>query len=724
MIKSSYKYLYVKYNIHINMIKKGLATSFIIFLILIICGGFVSAQDNSTQNMEFEEVSEDVQIDKNEQIVLSSNESGTTIEDKKDANFDIGFEEVFIQNCWTRPEGPSLFIYPAAENMTGNFTVHIDNKYYAKGGVDDFLDPFNEIWAPFYGLGNHTIKVQYSGDDTYKPLTKAHIFSVELINIRMPNEEYVLENDAISISMVPKASGTATLYINGEKKKTIKVKPLDDDAADVGYENNVYIELDEYVKFGETYNVSVTFNGKNEGKTLKASKSGKITNVTYKIEILAEDDYEYGFNTIDIITPKFIIKDNLNAFIDGEKVKVYQLEYDEYNPITYYVKFDKCKVGTHAFSVNYTGDDKYPAKSVNTTFKVYSKIYIEEDTALYNSSLPVKLKLPSDATGNLTVYLGKDNESYEFYASQALVNGSAKIDVLGERIGKYYLKATYDGNYEVENITDYTIDIQPVITYPTSMIWGEKKYVTIQTDKDANGTLYFYRMWKLYKQVDVINGSAKIPLDNLPIGKYYDGETTILYNSSAYELELWDYLLSVKPKLTLTGPTSMYYGDTASYSLKVYGANGKVLGKGKTVTIKIGTKSFKVKTNAKGIATLKIPNTITAGKYTVKAIYSSFSTSKKFTVKQVLTLKKVTVKKSAKKLIITATLKKGKTVIKSKLVTFKFNGKTYKTKTNAKGIAKVTIPKSVLSKLKVGKKLTYQSTYIKNTVKQTVKIQK
>ena len=625
------------------MIKKGLATSFIIFLILIICGGFVSAQDNSTQNMEFEEINEDVQIDKNEQIVLSSNESGTTIEDKKDANFDIGFEEVFIQNCWTYPDGPSFFIYPAAENMTGNFTVHIDNKYYTTGGVDGFLDLFsNEIWAPFYSLGNHTIKVKYSGDDTYKPLTKTHIFSVELINIRMPNEEYVLENDAISISMVPKASGTATLYINGEKKETIKVKPLDDDAADVGYSNNVYIELDEYVKFGETYNVSVTFNGKNEGKTLKASKSGKITNVTYKIEIMSLDDYEYGLkDTIHIITPKDIIKDNLNVFIDGEKVKVYQKydEDDEYNPYTYYVKIDDCKVGTHTISVNYTGDDKYPAKSANTTFKVYSDIYLEEYTALYNSSLPVKLKLPSDATGNLTVYIGKDNESYEFYASQALVNGSAEIDVLRESIGKYYLKATYDGNYEVENITDYTIDIQPVITFPTSMIWGEKRYVTIQTDKDANGTLYFNRMWKLYKQAEVINGSARIPLDNLPIGKYYDGETTILYNSSNYELGLWEYWLTVKPKLTLTGQTSMYYGDTASYSLKVYGANGKVLGKGKTVTIKIGTKSFKVKTNAKGIA-------------------------------------------------------------------------------------KVTIPKSVLSKLKVGKKLTYQSTYIKNTVKQTVKIQK
>jgi invasion protein IalB len=72
---------------------------------------------------------------------------------------------------------------------------------------------------------------------------------------------------------------------------------------------------------------------------------------------------------------------------------------------------------------------------------------------------------------------------------------------------------------------------------------------------------------------------------------------------------------------------------------------------------------------------------------------------------------------------LTATLK-NKKVIKNKQVTFKFNGKTYKAKTNSKGIAKVTIPKSVLTKLKAGKKITYQATYLKNTVKKTVKVQK
>ncbi|WP_405268220.1 pectate lyase-like adhesive domain-containing protein [Methanobrevibacter sp.] len=89
-----------------------------------------------------------------------------------------------------------------------------------------------------------------------------------------------------------------------------------------------------------------------------------------------------------------------------------------------------------------------------------------------------------------------------------------------------------------------------------------------------------------------------------------------------------------------------------------------------------------------------------------------------------LTLKKVTVKKSAKKLVLTATLKKGSTPIKSKKITFKFNGKTYKVKTNKKGIAKLTIKKSILKKLKVGKKITYKVIYGKLTVKRTAKVKK
>ena len=76
-----------------------------------------------------------------------------------------------------------------------------------------------------------------------------------------------------------------------------------------------------------------------------------------------------------------------------------------------------------------------------------------------------------------------------------------------------------------------------------------------------------------------------------------------------------------------------------------------------------------------------------------------------------LTSKSVTIKRSASSLVITATLKKGASAIKGKLVTVKFNGKTYKIKTNNKGIAKLTIGKNVLKKLKVGKNINYQASF-------------
>ena len=87
-------------------------------------------------------------------------------------------------------------------------------------------------------------------------------------------------------------------------------------------------------------------------------------------------------------------------------------------------------------------------------------------------------------------------------------------------------------------------------------------------------------------------------------------------------------------------------------------------------------------------------------------------------------MKKVAVKKSADKLIITATLKEGKKALKGKKITFRFNGEKYTAKTNKKGIAKITIKAKVLKKLKVGKKITYKATYLKDTVKRTVKVKK
>ena len=96
--------------------------------------------------------------------------------------------------------------------------------------------------------------------------------------------------------------------------------------------------------------------------------------------------------------------------------------------------------------------------------------------------------------------------------------------------------------------------------------------------------------------------------------------------------------------------------------------------------------------------------------------------------KQVPTLKAakktVTIKKSAKSLVLSATLKINGKAKKSLKVIFIFNGKKYTGVTNAKGVAKVTIKKNIIKKLKAGKNYTVKITYAKKTAKTVVKVKK
>jgi invasion protein IalB len=117
---------------------------------------------------------------------------------------------------------------------------------------------------------------------------------------------------------------------------------------------------------------------------------------------------------------------------------------------------------------------------------------------------------------------------------------------------------------------------------------------------------------------------------------------------------------------------------------------------------------------------------LTYGWYGEDDKYYFYSNTFHIEVKDVvkLTLKKVNVKKSAKKLVLTSTLKINGKAVKGKIIKFKFNKKVYKAKTNKKGVAKVTIKKKALKKLKNGKKITYQASYGKTVKKVKVKVKK
>ena len=380
--------------------------------------------------------------------------------------------------------------------------------------------------------------------------------------------------------------------------------------------------------------------------------------------------------------------------------------------------------------------DNYNNIIENATFEVFeadSQVNIEniEDIIVGDS---VNIEFAGD---NLTYFrvVIYDQELNIVYDANT-TDTSVTVSDLG--VGQYMVMVY---NYGDENISDsFDYEIFEVINenyiiqnyvfiYVENVTYGEDSMIVILPDidgdysVDVNGKIY---------NVTVVNGEGYLIL-SLPVGKYY---VNVTFNSTEYDNFYFNEEFSVLPKEEPAPVTykiinnkniNMYYFDGSKYTVKVVDSNGKATA-GKTVVIKLNKKTYKVKTNKNGIATLKIPNTIKpkatkSKKYTITATYSGKTVKNTVTVKQNLKSKKtVKVKKSAKKLVLKATLKNGKKAVKGKKITFKFKGKTYKAKTNKKGIAKVTIKKKVIKKLKKGKKYTVKVTYLKNTIKTKVKV--
>ena len=291
-------------------------------------------------------------------------------------------------------------------------------------------------------------------------------------------------------------------------------------------------------------------------------------------------------------------------------------------------------------------------------------------------------------------------------------NGTAKLGI-DLKPDTYYIKVNYNGT-----------------KYPFNVII--KSTIASQDVTRGYNSNYDHQIQLFDKKGNALNNTAVSVTVNDKTSKYTtdnNGFITIEFT----KLTTNQKISIVNPSTSETGANTikvvsrfsgnsninMYYFDGSSYKFKVYGDDGKLVGANKVVSVKLNKKTYKVKTNNKGVASLKIPNTVKPGTYTITATYAGQTVKNTVKVKQVLTTTKKTVKNSAKKLVLKAMLKNK---LKGKVIKFKFNGKTYKAKTNKKGIAQITIKKNVINKLKKGKTYAFKVTYVKNTIKSTVKI--
>ena len=375
------------------------------------------------------------------------------------------------------------------------------------------------------------------------------------------------------------------------------------------------------------------------------------------------------------------------------------------------------KAGKYEANVTYDGNSRYLPANNTFTLVVEAPITITVDGA--GNSTQVIVELPENGTDDVVVMVDGKPVNTTFADGKAI----AKLD--NTTAGEHNVTVIYTDKEGTKSVVNQTIVVYNSIK-ANNMIRGWNSLYDYEAeflDKDghviANTTMEFRVNGKTYMVTTDNNGIAKLTTSHLEIGEY-DVEIT---NTQTHE-KLTRSVTIVKRLIDNKDITLEFY-DGTKYVVRAIGDDGKPVGAGVVVGFRVNNVDYNGVTDKDGYAKLTI--NLNPAQYTITAQYHAYKVSNKIVVKQTLKLvkKTVTVKKSAKKLVLKATLKwtNGK-AIKGKKITFTFKGKKYTAKTNSKGLAKVTVKKSVLKKLKAGKKYAYSAKYVTNKVKGKVKVKK
>ena len=356
----------------------------------------------------------------------------------------------------------------------------------------------------------------------------------------------------------------------------------------------------------------------------------------------------------------------------------------------------------------------------------------------YGKPLDFYVYLPYDATGRVTLKI--NGKSYDFKYEDFI--GPVSVDTKGWDVGEYVATVTYFGNSKyVENSINFTVLLQPYKYYTYYASVGENDYIELDVKPGLNdyAEITTYRLEgdtfiKLSNTTIKFNdGIARFYPDNFGVGFYRFNVTYHVGNNTGNTYLDRRVVKNTEGFSASVSPSKINAGSTVTVKVKgaklpnyieveVDGIIKKqaLMSKGK---VSIPLSGLKVGTHKIKIWLEMCDDTTDDYNYESGYFfsYTAYVTVKKFTK---LSLSKVKVKKSAKKLTIKATLKIDGVAYKGKVIKFKFNKKTYKAKTNKNGVAKITVKKAMLKKLKVGKKVKYQATFGKKTVKRTVKVKR
>lgn len=597
------------------------------------------------------------------------------------------------------------------DDSEGDFSVMIDDEVIYNQTITEksFKIPIKLPQKRFYVIASIWPPIDYT---SYKvsafynninlnlttPL-KVMRFSPDYNYLNFPEE--ILKNDPHSgmITFPRSANGTVEFYIDDRLINRTHAMPIfswkENPFSKLSLGNHtfkvVYLGDKYYRPYNKTFNFTVT---------------DVVINIPKTINIGHDD-------CISVQTLKDVAG-TVKVYIDGKLVSTSKSD-DNYYVLSLekFIKYTNTEV-----KVVFSSKDLTRTKTQKVNFTYDFDVYPYYFT--YGEKNILEIMLP-DTLDNKLLTVTIDGVKYPFKRSKYIVNNEIEVDVSKLSQGNHLLNVSFAGNDKFYPLSrTYNLTVEYEVICPMDVVYKDQSKLYLKLPKDAKGNLVVTINGKVFKTIKMSNGYAEVRIDSFKPGIYNIG---VNYTGNDYNVSDSFYQVYVSPDITVE--YKFREGENKYIKAKVpKDCKGYLIvnidGKNHKVAIKDGVAKYNLKNLKRG------EHEIEVGYYGADGFEDIFYyyDVKVLKPKVKLTLKKAKVKRSVKKLVIKSKLKINGKKAKGKVVKFKFNKKTYKVKTNKKGVAKVVIKKNVLKKLKKGKKVTYQATYLKDTVKRTVKVKK
>lgn len=582
------------------------------------------------------------------------------------------------------------------ENSTGDFCVKINDEVIYNQTITDrtFKVPIKlpsrgpELYiAIFPPIDSRTYRVSAFYNDVEVSIPhdlKVMRMAPDFNYFHFPEEVLYKENRQIILAMPRSSNGILELYLDGKLLNKTKARPM------------MYIDAQKWVLgkhalkvvyYNDTY-----YNGYNNTFTIEVTRA--VISIPGTLNIGHDD-------CISIETLRGT-EGTVEVYLDGKLIDSGKLEYGDYIlSLEKYLKRDSSKVTVVLKTTDFT-------RTKTQNFNVEYDFDVFAHSLVYGQSNVIEVILP-DTLNNKLLHIQIDGKSHPF-KKQDLMNNAIEIDTTKLGPGNHTLFISYDGDarFKPQNKTyNFTIDYKIISPYRVTYQTGSKVYLKLPSD--AKGNLTVNIRDKLFKTVKFNNGYAEIKLDTLEPGTYkmdvyYDGDD---YNVTEYRTYIYSSPKTIIDH-TFTKGENAYIILKAPKTTSGY-MNIIIDGKTHKVNIKDGYAKYSLKN-------------LKTGDHEVEIYYKGNDGYDDFLNWVYVTVNKPKIKYMAceasfKGLNLKMKLltKKGKT-LSNKKVTIKFNGKTYKLKTNKNGI--ITLKKAFkLKNKKYALKIQYMDVKITKKLK-------